>query len=91
MPPNQAQYHQPQQQAQAPTQQPATIYATQLSQASYGSNQVCQHSQIDSIKLQVMRLTKSIFLFFVYLLHSYYRIWHNIISQFMCRQAQIKA
>lgn len=42
MPPNQAQYHQPQQQLpQAPPpQQSATIYSTQLSQASYGSNQV---------------------------------------------------
>lgn len=43
MPPNQAQYHQPQQQPpQAPPQQQSsTIYSTQLSQASYGSNQVC--------------------------------------------------
>lgn len=42
MPPNQAQYHQPQPQPpQAPQQQQsATIYSTQLSQASYGSNQV---------------------------------------------------
>lgn len=46
MPPNQSQYHQPQQQQQQqpqqvpPQQQSSTIYATQMPQASYGSNQV---------------------------------------------------
>ncbi|XP_055313029.1 protein enabled isoform X2 [Sitodiplosis mosellana] len=48
MPPNQAQYHQPQPQPpQAPPQQQsATIYSTQLSQASYGSNQnMAQYNQ----------------------------------------------
>lgn len=49
MPPNQAQYQQPQQQLPqaALQQQTGTIYSTQLSQASYGSNQVsqCQFEQ----------------------------------------------
>lgn len=39
--PSQPQYHQPQQQQQQPPpQQSTTIYSTQLSQGSYGSNQV---------------------------------------------------
>ncbi|XP_031640425.1 protein enabled isoform X2 [Contarinia nasturtii] len=50
IPPNQGQYHQPQQQQQPPQappqQQAGTIYSSQLSQASYGSNQnMAQYNQ----------------------------------------------
>lgn len=44
--------------------------------------------KINSIKMQVMHSIKSRFLSFS---RSFCRIWHNTISPFMCRQAQIKA
>lgn len=51
MPVNQTQYHQPQQQQQQapPQQQSTTIYATQMPQASYGSNQVCASSNLSHV------------------------------------------
>lgn len=63
MPPNQGQYHQPQQQQppQAPPQQPSgTIYATQLSQASYGSNQVKSYILILTTIQRIKKKNESI-------------------------------
>lgn len=86
MPPNQAQYQQPQQQLPqaALQQQTGTIYSPQLSQASYGSNQV---SQRQFEKHTVFRNLTHLNI----LIQIHNRIWPNTTNLFMCRQVQIKA